>query len=510
MRVGGKLCPLLFYADDIVLMASTAEQLTQQLSALEQFCEENGMQVNVQKTKVLVTGEGQQSRFSESWLYAGQQLEQVVVFKYLGIEVHAVGGLKGSHIAVTAAATKAMWCMMRQVREMEVISVLTRMRLFKSLVMPVMQYGCEIWCTEFLKVPGRPLDNPVQRLQTTLLRQVGGVSIRNSVPVKLLMAEFGCRPVSWQWCKLVCRYWDRLVSQSTYPYLQDAFRADLEMACNPGAGHVRCSAWCSDVLCMLSWCDPEYVDELRSVVSRREWNQLEPLDIEHIMEQWQQAWWVWPDTVGDPRVTGGVEQVYASWMSGDVSQAANYVVNDCFVQSGHLRNLVQFRVGAHKLQVVVGRWAKLSRQSGGRSCRWCAPSVGNAREGPNLRNGWIEDEKHVLLECPRYCNIRRRFSQLLDECEGDMQKLMCHRNQAGVAHFVHAVMRVHAEPVTRDEESISDTPSVSGDDDESELIEVSSGELLSSGDSCDDNESELVELSSGELLLSTLLAEVDD
>ena len=116
----------------------------------------------------------------------------------------------------------------------------------------------------------------------------------------------------------------------------------------------------------------------------------------------------------------------------------------------------------------------------------------------------------MLLECPRYCNIRRRFSQLLDECEGDMQKLMCHRNQAGVAHFVAAVMKVHAEPITRDEESISDTSNDSGDDDESELIEVSSGELLSSGDSCDDNESELVELSSGELLLSTLLAEVDD
>ena len=71
-------------------------------------------------------------------------------------------------------------------------------------------------------------------------------------------------------------------------------------------------------------------------------------------------------------------------------------------------------------------------------------------------------------------------------------------------------MRVHAEPVTRDEESISDTPSFSGDDDESELIEVVSGDLLSSGDSCDDNESELVEVSSGQLLLSTLLAEVND
>src|SRR4029079_1626027 len=148
-----------------------------------------------------------------------------------------------------------------------------------------------------------------------------------------------------------------------------------------------------------------------------------------------------------PRVAEGVEQSYVSWMSADVSQAASYVSGNCFIQPGHLRRLVRFRVGAHKLQVVVGRWAKKSRQSGGRACRWCVPHVGDIGENHSEVTGWVEDEKHVLLECPRYRNVRRRFPQLVTECQGDMQMLMCHKNQAGVAHFVHAVLKMHDEPI---------------------------------------------------------------
>ncbi len=70
VRIGdmrhGKLCPMLFYADDIVLLATSAEQLKLQLQALEEFCGVHGMQVNVQKTKVLVTGEGDPRRFAAS------------------------------------------------------------------------------------------------------------------------------------------------------------------------------------------------------------------------------------------------------------------------------------------------------------------------------------------------------------------------------------------------------------------------------------------------------------
>jgi hypothetical protein len=70
----------------------------------------------------------------------------------------------------------------------------------------------------------------------SFLRQVGGQWLRRSTNAKLLMAEFGCRPVSWQWCKWVCQYWNRLASQQQNSLLQHAFRAQLEQAARGVAG----------------------------------------------------------------------------------------------------------------------------------------------------------------------------------------------------------------------------------------------------------------------------------
>ena len=106
------------------------------------------------------------------------------------------------------------------------------------------------------------------------MRQVSGDWVRKSTPVKLMLAEFGCRPVSWQWCKLVCRYWNRLVSQSAYGYLKDAFGADLSLACGPDSGRVRCRPWSSDVLRMLSKCMPEYACEVKDFVANQQWSML--------------------------------------------------------------------------------------------------------------------------------------------------------------------------------------------------------------------------------------------
>ena len=143
---------------------------------------------------------------------------------------------------------------------------------------------------------------------------------------------------------------------------------------------------------------------------------------------------------------------------------------------------MRFRLGAHNLQVVVGRWARSSRDSGGRACQWCT-----MRDSLSHLQGWVEDEKHVLMECSRYIDIRQRFSGLLADCHGDMQQLMCHPNHPAVAHFVHAVLVRHAQAIVCSDRS-SSGPTTEWEDDLSELVEILSA-------------------SSGEMLLSTLLDE---
>jgi hypothetical protein len=53
-QLSGRLVQILLYADDIVLLARTADELQAQLDALHSFCEQKCMTVNVAKTKVMV------------------------------------------------------------------------------------------------------------------------------------------------------------------------------------------------------------------------------------------------------------------------------------------------------------------------------------------------------------------------------------------------------------------------------------------------------------------------
>ena len=50
----GTLVPLLLYADDLILMSTTAAGLQRQLDALSCFCEQRQLTVNPTKTKVVV------------------------------------------------------------------------------------------------------------------------------------------------------------------------------------------------------------------------------------------------------------------------------------------------------------------------------------------------------------------------------------------------------------------------------------------------------------------------
>ena len=47
----GVLVPLLLYADDLILMSTTAAGLQKQLDALASFCDQRQLTVNLSKTK---------------------------------------------------------------------------------------------------------------------------------------------------------------------------------------------------------------------------------------------------------------------------------------------------------------------------------------------------------------------------------------------------------------------------------------------------------------------------
>ncbi len=73
------------FADDIANCAETAIKLKQQIDTVDLFCQNTGMQLNVDTTKIIVFRNGGPLRGYENWFYRGTRIESVSFYRYMGL-----------------------------------------------------------------------------------------------------------------------------------------------------------------------------------------------------------------------------------------------------------------------------------------------------------------------------------------------------------------------------------------------------------------------------------------
>ena len=139
--VNGRRISNLRYADDIALIAKSAEALQELLSIVSDIYEEFGLQINTKKTKVMTIG---QERKECKVTCGGKTIEQVAQFMYLG-----------TIITETADCSKEIRARLGQGRETvrklasiwksRSIRLKNKVGILRTLVWPVVTYGCEAW-----------------------------------------------------------------------------------------------------------------------------------------------------------------------------------------------------------------------------------------------------------------------------------------------------------------------------------------------------------------------------
>ena len=143
--LSGVLIPLLLYADDLTIMSTTAAGLQRQLDALQLFCKQRQLSVNLAKTKVVTFG----SRAScQAFKFNGSEVERAQSYKYLGFEFHATKALTHGVSKLVSAANKAMHAMTRRCAFLHISDPKQRCRLFDSLVLPILSYASEVWAVD--------------------------------------------------------------------------------------------------------------------------------------------------------------------------------------------------------------------------------------------------------------------------------------------------------------------------------------------------------------------------
>ena len=138
IKVAGRNINHLRYADDTTLMADSEEELKSLLMKVKES-EKVGLKLNIQKTKIMASG------LITSWQIdgeTGETVETVSDFIFLGSKITADGDCSHEIKRRLLLGRKVMTNLESIFRSRDV-TLLTKVRLVKAMVFPVVMYGCE-------------------------------------------------------------------------------------------------------------------------------------------------------------------------------------------------------------------------------------------------------------------------------------------------------------------------------------------------------------------------------
>ena len=119
-------------------MAESEEQLKSLLMKVKEESEKAGLKLNIQKTKIMASGP------ITSWQIDGETIETVRDFTFLGSKITADGDCSHEIKRCLLLGRKAMTKLDSILRSRD-ITLPTKVLLVKTMVFPVVMYGCESW-----------------------------------------------------------------------------------------------------------------------------------------------------------------------------------------------------------------------------------------------------------------------------------------------------------------------------------------------------------------------------
>ena len=126
------------YADDTTLMAESEEELKSLLMKAKVVSEKVGSKLNIQKMKIIASG------FITSWEIDRETVETVSDFTFRGAP-------KSLQMVIAAMKLKHSYSLEEVMTNLESIfksrdiTLPTKVHIVKTMVFPVVMYGCESW-----------------------------------------------------------------------------------------------------------------------------------------------------------------------------------------------------------------------------------------------------------------------------------------------------------------------------------------------------------------------------
>ena len=423
---------LLIYADDTAILANSAEELQQLLTSVDSWCCTHGMTISIVKSEVMVFNCKSPAQLVNVSVQ-GKRLPVSKVFKYLGVWFHFQ---KGAAHNVQKAATRgkfAIACMHRKLYELDVGSnVNLSLKLYNSLVLPAMMYGCEVWgtCALGCRAPAES-DVLPERVHRNFIKFT--LKMRHRTKAWVAFREAGMYPLQYTCMHRMLAFLDGVLALDDGEYAKIAMLDCIEDARNAGVNN-----WFSKLSKLLTHVNggTAPTDALHSDGT---------VDVDKCLMLWRRYHHttVWRGLSTDPR-TAPSENVslslYAAFFSSDLPlEDAHWRPAPCITATNipynQLISLIKLRTNSHHLNIERLRHTRPRVPRSRRACPWCRTP------------GAVHDELHCVLECPHLSQTRLRYPALFGPgTDADMRTLFTSEHLAApLASFVHSLPAIDDE-----------------------------------------------------------------
>jgi len=194
---------ILLYADDTIILAETSNELQNCLTIFEDYCNMWKLSVNVAKTKIMVFSK---RKFipNQNFLLCDSNIEIVESYSYLGLLFSYNGKFNMAKKKLVEQAQKAVYALYRKTRNMA-IPIDLQLKLFDSLIEPILLYACEIWGFENINI--------LEKVHLRFLKNI--LSVRSSTPNFMVYGETGRYPLAIKVKTRVLNFWTKLLMNQT-------------------------------------------------------------------------------------------------------------------------------------------------------------------------------------------------------------------------------------------------------------------------------------------------------
>ena len=189
---------VLLYADDTVLLANNVKQFRKILKEYSSYCENWGLKINVDKSKIMIFG---RSKTGIKFYINNSEMEIVKQFRYLGITFSKNRRFLKTIEDNASKGKRAMYAMLAKTKHLG-LSISCKVHLFKTMVIPILIYGCEVWGFENCEI--------LESVQNLFCRLV--LKLNKKTPRTCLLSETGLKPLSITINSRMVNYWFKIMT----------------------------------------------------------------------------------------------------------------------------------------------------------------------------------------------------------------------------------------------------------------------------------------------------------